>query len=96
MSRYHQLYNTDGTPKFQTLATGAYSTRTSAISGNRITIFTGSVPQFVEFGTSTVVATTSSSVAPANSMIDFHFDSGNYVAVLSSSGASSVTILDSD
>ncbi len=96
MSRYHQLYNTSNAAKFQTLVTGAASTRTSAITGRRITIFTGTVPQFVEFGTSTVVATTSSAVVPANSMVDYHFESGQYVAVISPGGASSVTILDSD
>lgn len=96
MSRYHQLYSTTSTAKFQTLGTGAASVRTNEIAGRRITIFTGSVPQFVEFGTSTVVATTSSAVAPANSMIDYHFEPGNYVAILSGSGASYVTVLDAD
>jgi hypothetical protein len=96
MSRYHQLYNASDVAKFQTLATGAVSTRTAAITGRRITIFTGTIPQFVEFGTSTVVATTSSAVAPANSMIDYHFEPGNYVAILSSGAAGYVTILDAD
>lgn len=96
MSRYHQLYSTTGTSKFQTLGTGAASVRTTAITGRRITIFTGTVPQFVEFGTGTVVATTSSAVAPANSMIDYHFEPGQFVAVLSAGSASSITILDSD
>lgn len=96
MSRYHQLYNTNGTAKYITTSTGAVSTRIGPITGNRITIFTGSVPHFVEFGTSTVTATITSAVAPANVMIDFHFESGQYVAVLASTGTSAITVLDSD
>ena len=96
MSRYHQLYDTSGNAKFTTTTTGAVSTLIGPITGKRITIFTGSVPHFVEFGTSSVTATVGSAVAPANSMIDYHFDSGKYVAVISSTGTSAVTVLDSD
>lgn len=96
MSRYIQLYNTTGTTKYQTLGTGVASVRTTAIAGRRITLFTGAVPHFVEFGTSTVTATTTSAIVPANSAIDYHFESGQYVALLSSSGNSYVTVLDAD
>jgi hypothetical protein len=95
MSRYHTLYDTTGTAKFKTLATGAASTST-VVTARRITLFTTTVPQFVAFGTSTVVATTSSAVVPANACVDYNFVSGQYVAVLSSNGVSSITILDSD
>lgn len=96
MSRYHQLYNTSGLKKYTTLATGAASTSTGPITGMRVTLFTGSVPHFVEFGTSTVTATVTSAVLPANSMVDYHFESGQYVAVLAATGTSYVTVLDSD
>lgn len=96
MSRYHQLYNTTGAAKYTTTATSAVSSRVGPITGKRVTIFTGAVPHFLEFGTSSVVATVSSAVAPANSMIDYHFESGQYVAVLASTGTSIVTVLDSD
>lgn len=95
MSRYHTLYTSTGTAKFQTLATNAVSTATQ-LAARRITLFTGATPQFVAFGTSTVAATTSSAVVPANSAIDYNFSTGQYVAVLSSTGTSFVTILDSD
>jgi hypothetical protein len=95
MSRYHTLYTSTGTAKFQTLATSAVSTSTQ-LDARRITLFTGPVQQFVAFGTSTVTATTSSAIVPANSAIDYNFSTGQYVAVLSSNGASVVTILDSD
>lgn len=95
MSRYHTLYTTTGTAKFSTLVTSGVSTSTQ-VTARRITIFTGAVPQFVEFGTSTVIATTTSSVVPANTMIDYNFSSGQYVALLSSTGSSAVTVLDSD
>ena len=96
MSRYHQLYDTNGAKKYKTLATNAVSTSTGPITGMRVTLFTGSVPHFVEFGTSTVTATVTSAVLPANSMVDYHFESGQYVAVLAATGTSSVTVLDSD
>jgi len=96
MSRYHQLYSTAGTAKYTTTSTGAVSTRVGPVAGKRVTIFTGAVPHFIEFGTSSVVASVTSAVAPANSMIDYHFESGQYVAVLASTGTSVVTILDSD
>lgn len=96
MSRYIQLYNTTGTTKYQTLATSQVSARTSVINGRRITILSGSVPHFVEFGTSTVTATMTSALLPADSMVDYHFEPGQYVAVLSSSGTSYVTVLDAD
>lgn len=96
MSRYLQLYSTTGTAKFTTLATGAISTSTGPIAGRRITLMTGAVPHHIAFGTSTVTATTSSCVAPANSMMDFHFESGQYVAVVAASGSSVITVLDSD
>jgi len=96
MSRYHTLYDTAGAAKFQNLVTGASTTRSSAITSRRITITTAAVPHFVAFGTSTVVATTASCVVPANTMMDFNFVTGQYVAALSSSGASYITIIDSD
>jgi len=96
MSRYFQLYDTTSTAKFQTLMVGAASIKTTAISGRRITLFTGTVPTFVEFGTSTVTATTSSAVAPANCMIDYHFEPGQFVALLSSGAVTYVTVLDAD
>lgn len=95
MSRYLTLTDTTGTAKYKTLATSGVSTST-AITARRITITTGLVPHFVAFGTSTVVATTSGFVVPANSQLDFNFVSGTHIAVLSSSGSSYVSILDAD
>lgn len=95
MSRYHTIYDTAGAVKFRTLGTNAVSTSTQ-VTARRITVTTGAVPHFVAFGTSTVVATTSSCVVPANAMMDFNFVTGQYVAALSSSGASYITIIDAD
>jgi hypothetical protein len=96
MSRYHTLYDSTGVAKFQTVLTGAASVRSAAITSRRVTITTAAVPHFVAFGTSTVVATTASCIVPANTMMDFNFVNGQYVAALSSSGASYITIIDSD
>ena len=96
MSRYHTLYDTAGAAKYQTILTGAASVRSAAITSRRVTITTAAVPHFVAFGTSTVTASTSSCVVPANTMMDFNFVTGQYVAALSSSGASYITIIDSD
>lgn len=96
MSRYHTLYSSTGTAKFQTLVTGASQVRSAAIDARRITITTSGSPHFVAFGTSTVAATTSSAVIPANAVIDFNFVSGQYVSALSYSGAGTITIIDSD
>lgn len=96
MSRYHQLYNSTGTVKFQTLLTGAASVTSGAIDARRITISSNSVAHFVAFGTSTVTASTSSFVVPANSTLDFNFVSGQYVAAIAASGSGYISILDSD
>jgi len=97
MSRYHNLYDSSGVAKFETLGTNAStSSNSSAKTARRITVVTGGVAHFVAFGTSTVAATTGSCVVPANSTMDFHFVSGQYVAALSQSGASYITIIDSD
>lgn len=94
MSRYHTLYS-GGTTKFTTLQVGATSTSTS-ISARRLTIVTGSQSPFIAFGTSTVAATTSSCVVPANSMMDFNVTTGTHVAFISPAGLSYVTVIDAD
>lgn len=96
MSRYLTLYSSTGTAIFQTLATGAASVKSSALTSRRITILNGSTPHFVAFGTSTVTASTSSAVLPANCALDFNFTSGQFVAALAASGSSYITIIDAD
>lgn len=96
MSRYLTLYSSTGTSVFQTLATGAASVRSGQLSSRRITLLNGSTSHFVAFGTSTVVATTSSAVLPPNAVLDFNFTSGQYVAALAASGSSYITIIDAD
>ena len=94
MSRYHTLYTSD-TAKFTTLQTGGASVNTP-ITGRRITVMCNGTGHFMAFGTSTVVATTSSCVIPANSVLDFNFTTGTHVALLSASGSAYVTIIDAD
>ena len=97
MSRYHTLYSSTGTAKFQTLVTGAGQVRSAAIDARRITITTSNIPHYVAFGTSTVVATTSSAVIPANCVLDFNFVPGQYVSAIGyAAGAGTITIIDSD
>lgn len=95
MSRYLTPYTNTGTAKFTTLVTGGASA-SAAVTARRITVLVGATPHFMAFGTSTVAATTSSLVLPANSYLDFNVTTGTHVAVLCSSGASTVTILDAD
>jgi hypothetical protein len=95
MSRYLTPYTNTGTAKFTTLVTGAASAVTT-VTARRITVLTGGTYHFMAIGTGTVAATTGSMVLPANSCLDFNMTTGTHVAVLCSSGASSVTILDAD
>lgn len=95
MSRYHQLYDSTGASKFTTLATSGTSARTQ-VNSRRITVIGNGTAHFIAFGTSTVVATTSSCVVPAGAVLDFHFTSGEYVAALAASGTGYITIIDSD
>jgi hypothetical protein len=94
MSRYHTLYNA-GAPKFITMVTGAISTSTAIIS-RRITVLTNATAHFMAFGTSTIAATTSSCVIPANTVLDFNFTTGTHVAFIAASGAATVTVIDAD
>lgn len=48
------------------------------------------------FGTSTIAATTSSCVIPANTVLDFNFTTGTHVAFIAASGAATVTVIDAD
>lgn len=96
MSRYHTLYDSNGNAKFQTIQTSGSSVRSTAITGRRVTVIGNGTAHFIAFGTSTVSATTSSAVLPAGAILDFNFVSGQYVALLSSSGVGYVTIIDSD
>lgn len=88
-------YSSSGTPKWATLVTNTTSVNT-ATSARRITVLTGAVPHYMVFGTSTVVATAAGVVLPAHSCLDFNMTTGTHVALLSSSGASVVTIIDAD
>lgn len=96
MSRYITLYDVNGNKKSQTLGTSGTSARSTQITARRITIITGAYHHHVAFGTSTVVAATSDAIIPANSMIDFNFTPGQYVAAISGSAATYITIIDSD
>lgn len=96
MSRYHTLYaSNSNTPKFTTLQTGAASVNT-AVTARRITVVTNGTSQFMEFGTSTVTASTASCVVPANSMMDFNVTTGTHVAFISPTGLGYVTVIDAD
>ena len=96
MSRYHTLYDSNGTVKFQTIQTSGSSVKSTAISGRRVTVIGNGTAHFMAFGTSTVAATTGSCVLPAGAVLDFNFVSGQYVALLAASGSGYVTIIDSD
>lgn len=96
MSRYHTLYDSNGNAKFQTIQTSGTSVKSTAITSRRITVIGNSVPHYMAFGTSTVTASTSSAVIPAGAVLDFNFVSGQYVALMSSSGVGYITIIDSD
>lgn len=95
MSRYITFYTSTGTSKFTTLATNVASVSTATL-GRRLTLLTGNQTHFVAFGTSTVTASTSSAVIPANSIIDLNITTGTHIAVLSPGGASYITIVDAD
>lgn len=96
MSRYLTLYDVNGIARFQNLGTSGVSARSTQLTSRRITITTGAYHHHVAFGTSTVVATTASAVIPAFSVLDFNFVPGQYVAAISGSAASFVTIIDCD
>ena len=95
MSRYLTPYTNTGTTKFTTVATSGVSANT-AITARRITVMTGAVPHYMAFGTSTVVASSTSLLLPANNCLDFNMTTGTHVAFLSSSGASAVSVIDAD
>lgn len=95
MSRYITFYTSTGTSKFTTLATNVASVNTATL-GRRLTLLTGSQPHFVAFGTSTVTASTSSAVIPANAVVDLNVTTGTHIAVVSPGGASYITIVDAD
>lgn len=95
MSRYITPYASNGQSKWTTLLTSGSSVSTETIA-RRITVMTGTVPHFMAFGTSTVAATTASLLVPANSCLDFNMTVGTYVAFLSASGSSYVSVIDSD
>lgn len=96
MSRYHTLYaSNSNTPKFTTLQTGGTSVNT-AVTARRITVVTNDTSQFMAFGTSTVTASTSSCVIPANTMMDFNVTTGTHIAFVSPSGTGYVTVIDAD
>lgn len=96
MSRYLTLYDVNSGSKFQTIQTSGSSVKSTAISGRRITVISNDTAHFMAFGTSTVVASTSSCVLPANSVLDFNFVSGQYIALIAASGSGYVTIIDAD
>ena len=96
MSRYLTLYSSTGTSMFQTFATSGTSNRSTQLASRRITILNGGTPHFIAFGTSTITASTSSVVLPANCVLDFNFTNGQYVAALAASGSSYITIIDAD
>ena len=95
MSRYMTPYTSAGVPKFATLVTNTSSINT-ATTARRITVLVGAVPHFMTFGTSTIVATAAGVVLPAHSCLDFNMTTGTHIAFLSSSGASTVTVIDAD
>lgn len=95
MSRYITLYDSNSERKFTTLATDEVS-QASEINARRITLITASQPHFVEFGTSTVIATTMSAVISANSIIDLNVVAGSHIATRTISGSSYITIIDAD
>ena len=96
MSRYHTLYDSTGTAKYQTISTSGTSARSSAITARRITVIGNGTAHFMAFGTSTVTASATNCVVPAGAVLDFNFVSGQYVAVIAASGSGYVTIIDSD
>lgn len=95
MSRYITFYTSAGASKFTTLATNVTSVSTTT-AGRRLTLLTGNQTHFIAFGTSTVVASTSSAVIPANSVLDLNVTNGTHIAVVSPGGASYITIVDAD
>lgn len=95
MSRYITLNSDLQYNKFKTIQTGVVSTSTF-ITGNRISLITSSEYQFMEFGTSTVIASTSSAIVPANTLINLHAEPNSYIALLSPNGNSYVSILDTE
>ena len=95
MSRYLTLF-ANNTLTYKTLLVGVGTGARTAISARRITIMTDGVSQFMEFGTSTVVASTASCVIPANSVVDFNVTTGTHVAFVTASAQGYVTIIDAD
>lgn len=95
MSQYYTPYDlSDDSAKFQTISTNGSSVQSTAITGRRIMITTGSLTTFVEFG-SNPTASVVDYVVPANSQMIFNFKSGNKVAVYTAT-QSYTSIIDLD
>lgn len=94
MDKKINLYNTDGTKKYQTLATSTGSSQSTAVLASRI-LLVSAADHFVEFGDNPTAATTGF-VIPANAPMQFNFVGGQKVAARTHSGNGHLSIVDLD
>ncbi len=94
MDKRINLYNTDGTKKYQTLATSAASSQSVAVSASKI-LLVSATDHFVEFGANPTADTTVF-VLPANAPMQFNFVPGQKVAARTHSGSGHLSIVDLD
>ncbi len=94
MDKRINLYYTDGTKKFETLATSTNSSQSAAISASRI-LLVSATDHYVEFGDNPTADATGF-VIPANAPMQFNFVAGQKVAVRTHSGNGHLSIVDLD
>ncbi len=94
MDKKINLYNTDGTKKFQTLATTTNSSQSAAVAASRI-LLVSATDHYVEFGVNPTADDTGF-VLPANAPMQFHFVAGQKVAARTHNGNGHICIVDID
>ncbi len=94
MDKKINLYNTDGTKKFETLATTTNSSQSAAVSASRI-LLVSATDHFVEFGANPT-ANDTGFVLPGNAPMQFNFVSGQKVAARTHNGNGHISIVDLD
>lgn len=90
MDKKIALY-TNGNSIFQTISTTTSSQQSTAIVGGRVLI-TSSTGHYIDFGTNPT-ATTSSFYLPADTLMQFNFESGQKIAVRTVSGTGILSIV---
>lgn len=94
MDKKITLYHTDGSARFQTLATTTVSSQSAAVSASRI-LLVSATDHYVEFG-SNPTADATGFVIPANAPMQWNFVGGQKVAARTHSGSGHLSIVDLD